>query len=104
LGGRAEKYRLLKITRLHQCEVEKLDRYKYLSTVKKCVKLVKKRIPDTRLARDVERIATEYITTEAARHGKGQDSEVSYYSTTANELSDSSDSSDSSLDDASITL
>jgi myosin-5 len=100
----AEKYRLLKITRLHQCEVEKLNRYKYLSTVKKCVKLVKKRIPDTRLARDVERIATEYITTEAARHGKGQDSEVSYYSTTANELSDSSDSSDSSLDDASITL
>lgn len=95
-----EKYRLLKITRLNQCEVEKLNRHKYFKTVKKSVKLVKKRIPDTRLARDVDRIAMEFITTEAARHGKGrvgpQDSSDS------SESSDESSDDDSSSDDSSL--
>jgi myosin heavy subunit len=59
-----------KNARLNQLEVEKQTRSRYLKTVKKAVKLVKKRIPDTRLATDVDRVVSMYISTESCRLGK----------------------------------
>jgi myosin-5 len=83
-----------KKTRLSQYEVEKQIRSNHLKTLKKVVKAVKKKIPDTRLATEIDRVATSYINTESRRFSKGgvnrQDSMLSLTSiTSATEHSDS---------------
>jgi myosin heavy subunit len=54
-------------SRVKQYEVEKLNRKKYLETVNRAVKLVKKKMPDTEMAKKVTEIAKKYVMMEAER-------------------------------------
>ena len=54
-------------TRNKQYEVEKMNREKYLKTVNKAIKLIKKNVPGTNIAKDAVKIAKKYIQLESDR-------------------------------------
>ena len=54
-------------TRNKQYEVEKMNREKYLKTVNKTIKLIKKQMPGTDIAKDAVKIAKKYIQLESDR-------------------------------------